>query len=99
MISPRNSLSGLGDVADTHVLSRVRVEAVEGVCAEGWVTFLLWGALSAQWKLVVREKRSPTKRLLREKTSATTDHCQLSLDTANTPPASTAPGPGPASLE
>lgn len=39
-----------------------------------------------------------TKRLLRAKTSATTDHCQLSLDTANSPPASMAPGPGPAEL-
>lgn len=38
------------------------------------------------------------KKLLRAKTSATTDHCQFSLETANSPPASTAPGPGPANL-
>ena len=61
-------------------------------------TFLLWVTFSAQWKLAVKKKSTPTKRLLRVKTSATMDHCQLSLDTANSPPARTAPGPGPANL-
>ena len=65
---------------------------------ERWITLLLRGALSAPWKQAVRENRRPTKKLLREKTSATMDHCQLSRDTANTPPASTAPGPGPDNL-
>lgn len=62
------------------------------------LTFLLWPALLARWKLAVRRRSTPTKRLLRVKTSATTDHCQLSLDTANSPPDSMAPGPGPANL-
>lgn len=62
------------------------------------VTFLLWVVFSAQWKLAVKKNSRPTKRLLRVKTSATMDHCQLSLDTANSPPASTAPGPGPVNL-
>lgn len=62
------------------------------------LTFLRWPAFLARWKLAVRRRSTPTKRLLRVKTSATTDHCQLSLDTANSPPASMAPGPGPANL-
>lgn len=62
------------------------------------VTFTLWVAFSAQWKLAVKKKSRPTKRLLRAKTSATMDHCQLSLDTANSPPVRTAPGPGPDNL-
>lgn len=62
------------------------------------LTFLLWPADLARWKLAVRRRMRLTNRLLRVKTSATTDHCQLSLDTANSPPASTAPGPGPAKL-
>ena len=70
----------------------------EGRSVPRWVTFLLWVVLSARWKLAVKKKSRPTKRLLRVKTSATTDHCQLSLDTANSPPARTAPGPGPANL-
>lgn len=62
------------------------------------VTLLLCVAFSAQWKEAVKTKSRPTKRLLRVKTSATMDHCQLSLETANSPPARTAPGPGPANL-
>lgn len=71
---------------------------MEGVDVSRWVTFFLCEAFSAQWKLVVNKKSRPTKRLLRVNTSATMDHCQLSLDTANSPPASTAPGPGLANL-
>ena len=62
------------------------------------VTFDLFLASWAQWKLAMEKKSRPTKRLLRVKTSATMDHCQLSLDTAKRPPVSTAPGPGPANL-
>ncbi|TNN42234.1 hypothetical protein EYF80_047574 [Liparis tanakae] len=61
-------------------------------------TFCLLVAFSARWKPAVAKKSRPTKRLLRANTSATTDHCQLSLDTAKSPPASIAPGPGPANL-
>lgn len=64
----------------------------------GPITLLLSLALLAQWKQAASAKISPTKTLLREKTSATTDHCQVSRDTANAPPASTAPGPVPTSL-
>lgn len=70
----------------------------EGGSVQHWVTFPLWVAFSAQWKLAIKNRSRPTKKLLRVKTSATMDHCQLSLDTANSPPASTAPGPGPANL-
>ena len=65
---------------------------------EALATLFLCDVLSEEWKVAVKEKSRPTKRLLRVKTSATMDHCQLSLDTANTPPASTAPGPGPHNL-
>lgn len=85
------------------MISRVDQRKVTQVSSEGGgvlhrVTFLLWVAFSAQWKLAVKNRSRPTKRLLRVKTSATMDHCQPSLDTANSPPARTAPGPGPASL-
>lgn len=70
----------------------------EGESLPRWVTFLLWVVSSARWKLEVKKNSRPTKRLLRVKTSATMDHCQLSLETANSPPASTAPGPGPVNL-
>lgn len=62
------------------------------------VTLILCSALSAQWKEAVKTRRSPTNKLFRAKTSATMDHCQLSLEAANSPPARTAPGPGPVSL-
>lgn len=62
------------------------------------VTLILCWALSAQWKEAVKTRSRPMKRLLSAKTSATTDHCQLSLEAANRPPARTAPGPGPVSL-
>lgn len=74
-------------------------ESCKGMDVSRLVTFFLCEAFSAQWKLVVNKKSRPTKRLLRVNTSATMDHCQLSLDTANSPPASTAPGPGPANLK
>lgn len=85
------------------MISRVDQRKVTQVSSEGGgvlhrVTFLLWVAFSAQWKLAVKNRSRPTKRLLRVKTSATMDHCQPSLDTANSPPARTAPGPGPDSL-
>lgn len=62
------------------------------------ITFFFWSTVSALWKQAEREKRNPTKRLLSEKTSATSDHRHTSLDRAKLPPASTAPGPGPAIL-
>lgn len=68
----------------------------ERVCCR--VTLILCSALSAQWKEAAKTRSRPTKRLLRAKTSATMDHCQLSLQAANSPPARTAPGPGPVSL-
>lgn len=77
-------------------LSVQRKQTAEGEMAG--LTFLRWPAFLARWKLAVRRRIRLTKRLLRVKTSATTDHCQLSLDTANNPPASMAPGPGPAKL-
>lgn len=62
------------------------------------ITFFFWSTVSALWKQTEREKIIPTNRLFSEKTSATSDHCHTSLDTAKLPPASTAPGPGPAIL-
>lgn len=62
------------------------------------ITLFFWSTVSVLWKLAEREKRKPTNRLLSEKTSATSDHCHTSLDRAKLPPASTAPGPGPAIL-
>lgn len=80
------------------ILLRNHKRKLPQVINEGKLTFPLWMAFSAQWKLTDKKKSRPMKRLLRVKTSATMDHCQLSLDTANSPPASTAPGPDPANL-
>lgn len=76
----------------------LRLKVRRHTVPQSFCTFLLCMAFSAQLKLAVRKKRRPTKTLLRVKTSATMAHCQLSLDTANRTPPSTAPGPGPANL-